>query len=311
MKTEGYGFKQWTLLMILALIWGSSFILMKRGLLAYPPDQVAAIRMCVAALCLLPWIAHRFREVPINRWKFVAASGFLGNAIPAFLFAFAQTHVNSSVAGMLNSLTPVFTLLLSFFILKKTSKKVHVIGVLLGLIGALIIIVFRSKGGISGDLNYGLLIALATLCYAGSILIIKTKLGGIPSLPLAGFAVSIGAFPYSIYLLFTDFGKRFTADIANAVNPIELPWLHIPSLGSSSFAAIALLAIMGTAIALLLFNSLIRSSSALFASSVTYLIPLVALFWGFSDHEQLGVYHLIGLLSILSGVYLINRPETS
>ena len=309
MKDSALGMRRWILLLILALIWGSSFILMKKGLQAYPPEQVAAIRMCVASLCLLPFIAHRFREVPSNLWKYVAASGFLGNGIPAFLFAFAQTHVNSSIAGMLNSLTPVFTLLLSFFILKKRSSNQHVLGVFLGLVGALIIILFRSKGGFSGDISYGFLIALATLCYACSILVIKTKLGAIPSLPLAGFAVTTAAVPYALFLTFTDFSARFAADMAAASSGGELPIFHLP--GWSSFAAVSVLAVMGTAIGLLFFNSLIRTSSALFASSVTYLIPLVALFWGFSDHEQLGIYHFAGLLAILGGVYLINRPENA
>ena len=263
---------------------------MKHALIDFPPDQVASIRMFASFLFLLPLILTKIKRVKPSHWKFMFATGILGNGIPAFLFAYAQTKVPSFMAGLLNSLTPVFTLALGYFIFKTQVTMFKVAGVVLGLIGAVSLILLSSTGVVQELSWYPILIVIATICYAGSVNIIRHKLHNAESLLIAGFALWIVGPPTGIYLFTTDFLERLAA------NPHA--WV--------SLTYVLLLALFGTAISLVIFNHLIKLSGALFASSVTYLIPIVAMLWGFVDHENPGVFHVVALMAILGGVYLIN-----
>lgn len=288
---SGTSIRDWFLLLLLALIWGSSFILMKRGLAEYLPSQVAAIRMFAAFVCLSPFVITSVTKVRVSDWKYLASSAVFGNGIPALLFSVAQTKISSSVAGILNSLTPLFTMIIAFLFFKNKILPIHFFGILIGFAGAVIILLFRSNGSFEGNYSYSLLIVAATIGYAFSINIIKNYLKDMRPLHISGFAVSIAGIPYGIYLFSTDFITRLQSSHAAV---ISLGYVLILSIG-------------GTAISLVLFNRLIKTSSVLFASSVTYMIPVVALIWGFSDSEKLGIMNLIGLCAILAGVYLVNR----
>lgn len=284
---------KWIYLIILSLIWGSSFILMKRGLLYFRPDQVAALRMVVAFCVTFPFCLRQFAKIDKSRWKYIAVVGVFGSGLPAILFTTAQTRVNSSLAGMLNSLTPVFTLLIGAFFFRTRFSLMQILGVIAGFLGAAALVLINAQGNISSDAEFALLIVLATLFYGISVNTIKTHLGGINSFLISGFALMIVAIPYGIYLFSTDFVNRL------ATNPDA--WL--------GFSFVATLAIMGTAVSNILYFQLVKIASPLFASAVTYLIPIVALMWGVADGETLNFLHIPAMIVILGGIALISYKK--
>ncbi len=284
---------KWLLLLALALIWGSSFILMKQGLKVFRPDQLAAIRMSVACLASFPLIASRLKTVPRVSLKYILVVGLFGSAIPAFLFATAQTRINSSLAGMLNALTPMFTMLLGGFFFHSKFSGRQMLGVGIGFLGAAGLILVRSDGGLSSDAGYASLIVIACLFYGLSVNTIKTFLGNIESLLISGISLSFVGIPYAIYLLNTDFIDKLQ---------------HVPGAWHA-FGLLCLLGLMGTALSNVLYFQMVKISSPLFASAVTYLIPVVALFWGFADGEALNPLHFIAMAGILAGVFLISNQK--
>ena len=291
-KLKDYPVK-WVLLILLALIWGSSFILMKRGLTAFLPDQVAAIRISVACLATIPLVAHRLKELPRKSVPYIAVVGLFGSGIPAFLFATAQTRINSSLAGMLNGLTPLFTMLLGgvFFRTKFSSRQIA--GVFTGFLGAAGLILVRSDGQIGADSGFAFLIVIATLFYGLSVNTIKSHLGEVNSFVISGVSLLFVGVPYLIYLFCTDFTYRLQ---------------HVPGAGMA-FASVMLLGLMGTALSNVLYFQMVKISSPLFASAVTYLIPVVALAWGLGDGEGLHPLHILAMGAILGGVALISRKQ--
>ena len=284
---------KWLLLLALALIWGSSFILMKQGLKVFRPDQLAAIRISVACLASFPLIATRLKTVPRVSLKYILVVGLFGSAIPAFLFATAQTRINSSLAGMLNALTPMFTMLLGGFFFHSKFSGRQMLGVGIGFLGAAGLILVRSDGGLSSDAGYASLIVIACLFYGLSVNTIKTFLGNIESLLISGISLSFVGIPYAIYLLNTDFIDKLQ---------------HLPGAWHA-FGLLCLLGLMGTALSNVLYFQMVKISSPLFASAVTYLIPVVALFWGFADGEALNPLHFIAMAGILGGVFLISNQK--
>jgi drug/metabolite transporter (DMT)-like permease len=284
-------FTRWIYLAVLAVIWGSSFILMKVGLKCFDPRQVASIRLFVSWCALLPLVAHRFKEVKKEKFRFIFATGLLGNGIPAFLFAIAQTNVSSSLAGMLNSLTPVFVVLIGILFFKSVFKISQMLGVVTGLAGAFALILISSKANVfSGNAWFGLLIVLATICYGFSVTIIRTYLHHVDAVLITGFALFIAGIPSGIYLFTTDFISRFSV--------YDHVW--------KCFLSVVALGLLNTAFSTVLFNKLIKISNALYASSVTYLIPIVAILWGVLDGEIINWKHILAMLAILTGIYLIN-----
>lgn len=282
------------LLIALALIWGSSFILMKNGLKVYSSAQVATMRMFFSFLFLLPLTIRYAFKIPIKYYGMITLVGLLGNGIPAILFATAQTKLNSSTAGVLNTLTPIFTLIVAavFFNQKFSAQKIA--GVVMGLLGAIALIMLRSNGSIDPNYTYGLYILLATICYAWSVNLIKEYLHKLPALGISSLALLVIGPVYGYYLFYhTDFILRVQ--------------LETGSLDALFY--VILLAMFGTALSLILFNKLVQISNIVYASSVTYLIPIVALFWGIVDGEQLNIIHFIGMSLILSGVYLANKKK--
>ncbi|MDW7695379.1 DMT family transporter [Flammeovirgaceae bacterium SG7u.111] len=283
----------WLTLVLLSLIWGSSFILIKKSLIAYSFDQVGALRVITAYLFLLPVAILSLRKVPKGKWGYIVAMGLLGNFIPAFLFAKAQTQIPSSVTGVLNALTPLFTLIAGVLFFKVGIKRTQLIGLIIGFGGCVILSLVGSDGGF-GQVNYYFsFIILATICYGINANIIKVHLTTIPALRLTALAM-FGIGPLAIiYLLTTDFTYR----LANT----EGAWLALGYL--------TILGVLGTAIALAIFNKMIQYTSAVFATSVTYIIPIVAIAWGVFDGEVLETYHYVGMVAIIIGVFITNRSK--
>lgn len=287
-------FLPFVLLVILALIWGSSFKLIKEGLIALSPLQLAGLRIGIAGMVFWPIVFSHLRKLRKEDIKWAVLAGFLGSGIPAFLFAIAQTKVSSSAAGALNAMTPLFTLIIAAAFTGYQMTRPKVLGVLTGLIGALLIIFIRSDGNFEADFKFALLIVLATVCYGVNINLIKSKLISYKPLVIA----TVPLFAVSVAALIAFFGSGGTEVLTD---------LHGQNL--RSVAAIVFLGILGTSIALILFNRLIQLTDALFSSSVTYLIPVVAMVIGWMDNEDISSYQIIGLALILLGIYLINRRK--
>jgi drug/metabolite transporter (DMT)-like permease len=276
---------------ILAVIWGSSFILMKEGLKVFNSIEVATMRIAIAGIVFIPLVKWRKLNIKKSDYKYFIISGFLGSAIPAYLFTAAQTHISSSLAGAINGMTPLFAVIVGVAFLGVRFNRIKVIGVVLGLMGAISLILGKN---LNFDFQYSLLAVLAAVCYGINVNIIKEKLGTYPPLivtavPLA--VISIFACGYLFYL--------------NPSNDI----VEFDSGTLKSIGAIVLLAVLGTSFSLMLFNRLIQQTSTLFATSVTYLIPIVAMFWGFLDNEVIGINHIAGLGFILVAIWLIRNEK--
>lgn len=280
------------LLIILTLIWGTSFILIKLGLKVFAPNEVGALRVTAAGLFLLPAALVRIKELTKDHYWKLFLSGMMGIFIPAFLFATAQTRMDSSVAGMLNTLTPIFTLIVGSVIFKIKFRTLAVIGIMLGFVGA-IVLMFARSGGELGSINvFALLIVIACIFYASNLNFIKYKITDLNALTITSTSVLLISPLAIVYLLaFTDFTTK--------LKTVEGAW--------QACGFVVLLGVMSTAIATFLFNRLVKISTPLFASSVTYLMPIVAVGWGLLDGESLGLGHFIGMAAVIAGVYLANR----
>jgi drug/metabolite transporter (DMT)-like permease len=277
----------WFLLLLLALVWGSSYILIKKGLVAFSPTQLASMRISISMLSFLPFFLIRFRKIDWSRWPYYAIIGLSGNFFPAFLFAYAETEISSSVAGVLSSLTPLFTLLLGLLVYGVKFSWYKVAAVIIGLCGATILILFGGGKNFEGNKWYALLVVIAAMMYALSSNTVKKHLNDIHPLDMSIASFMIMGPPALMYLCSTDFISRLQTQ--------EAAW--------SSLAAIATLSVMGTVIANLLFYKLVQLTNAVVASMVSYLVPAVAISWGFLDGEPISVFHFLGMALILIGVY--------
>ena len=289
----------WVLLLVLAGIWGTSFILMKRGLLVFSALELGATRVSVAALLLLPFALRHVRQVERGRFKWLAVSGVVGTLIPAFLFAYAETRLASGLAGVLNALTAVFTLLVGALLFGQRLTALRVLGIALGLAGTVVLMGLGGSGGEAtptgeGNAWYGLYIVAATVGYGVSVNVIKHRLNGLTPMAVTSLLLLLIGGPALAYLLL---GTGFLHKLAT----VPGAW--------AAFGYIALLATMSTAVAMVLFNRLIQQSTTLFASSSTYLIPIVALGWGALDGEAFNVWHGVGMVIILLSVFIVHRAK--
>jgi drug/metabolite transporter (DMT)-like permease len=283
----------WSVLIALMLIWGSSFILIKKGLLSFDNLQVGALRVSISFFALMPFAVFRLRKLKMRNFHLFLIAGLLGNALPAFLFAKAQTGMDSLMAGILNSLTPLFTLLLGVWFFGRKTHWLNVMGVFIGFIGAAGLLYVAGGGSFTVSILPALFVILATICYAVQMNFIKNYLTGYDPITIASLAFVFIGIPAVAYLfLFSDFLFRMT---------------HVP--GSwQGLGYIAILSVLGTAIAIIANFWLIKRTSALFASSVTYLMPMVSIAWGILDGEPFLVIFTLWIAVILLGVYMANRP---
>jgi len=282
----------WSILIVLSVVWGSSFILMKRGLDAFSSDEVAALRISIAFLFLLPFQIKHYK-IDIKKYFLgLAIMGAFGNLIPAFLFTKAETHISSSLAGMLNALTPIFTILVALFWLKTKTSSKQISGIIVGFIAAVCLIFFEKGDNKFQNIMFGLLVVLATICYAISLNGIKKYLSDLSSIKATVWSFSIIGPMALVYLFgFTQFTNHLSH--------------HQQAL--SSLGYICILAIIGSALSVIIFNVLIKMAGTVFASSCTYLIPIVAVAWGVFMGETINLMQILSVLAIILSVYLINR----
>lgn len=264
---------------------------MKLGMLALTAIQVASIRISSAAIVLLPFAWIAFKNIPKNKRVFVALSGLLGSFLPAYLYCIAETKINSSLAAILNSLTPLFTIIVGviFFNLKANVYKLA--GVVIGFMG-LVLLPFTAHQAIGvNDLSYAALILLATICYACNVNMVSRYLRQTGALHVAALAFAFLFLPALIILAATGY--------------FQLPLLQTNFLHATLAASV--LGIIGTAIATILFYMLVKKEGALFASLVTYGIPVIAVIWGLIYGETITIAEISCLLIILAGVYIVNK----
>jgi len=294
MSKFGNRYFQFFILLILGMIWGSSFILMKKALRTWSPDEMAAGRIFLAGIFLLPLIAHQFKLVKRKDFLPIILSGLFGNAIPAFFFAFAQTHIDSALGGMINSTTPIFTLLFGLLIFRIRISNLALGGIFLGLGGAVYLIYSYGMASGDNDWRYAMLAVAASACYGMSLNIIKSKLPHLPSLLITGYPFIITSTISFIYLISIGTFQKLSAS---------------PDMQHDSIYLVTL-ALMATAVGVYLFNLLIKQTTALFASLVTYLIPAFAILWGFSDGEKIGIYYFVGIAMIMGAIWMVNRGQS-
>lgn len=285
---------KWIYLAFLALIWGSSFILMKKALLGFSPLQVASLRIVLTSIIILLAGFQSIRRINRKQWPWVVLTGFIGTFFPATFFAFAIEEIDSAIASILNSLVPLNTIIVGLTVFKIRCTRRQFTGVIIGLAGTLALIVSGAKLNPQQNYYYAILVILATLSYAFNVNIIKRHLQEVPAIAIAtGNFVAI-IIPGLIMLLFSGF---FDAITLNG----NYFW--------ESLGYIFLLAVFGTALAKVLYNRLIQISTPIFASSVTYLITVVALFWGLLDGEKFSLQQGLATILIFLGVYLSNRKK--
>jgi len=282
---EGRKIWHWLILAVLSVIWGTSYILMKKGLESFSTLQIGSLRMLIASVCLAPVAFRHLSKLNRDNILSVTIIGFFGSGIPAFLFPLAQTRISSSLAGMLNSLSPVFTLIIGIMFYGRKAIKSQIAGVFLGLIGALGLL---YSGPFT--LNYfGLFVVLATLLYGISSNEVS-RVQGINGLQITSLAFLVLAPFAAVLFISTDYQAAFQTE-------------HC----LRNFGFIVILSVFGSAVSLALFYLLIRETSPVFASMVTYFIPIIATIWGFTDNEHFTYSMMVSVIVIFAGVYLINR----
>jgi drug/metabolite transporter (DMT)-like permease len=295
-------------LLLLGFVWGSSFILMKIGLFArdgsalLPPIELAALRVTIAGATLLPVTLRHARHIVRDRWRWIAGVGIIGSFIPALLFATAQVKLPSATAGMLNALSPLWTLIIGFAAFGTAVQPRHIVGIIVGLLGTVWLILAQAGTDAPGaalgadTLTPALMLVVATVCYGVSVNITREKLSGIPAPAIAGCSLGLVALPALGIVLFNGTPGLIAGH---------------PD-GMRALLAVGALAAIGTAGALVLFNQLIAWTNAVVAASVTYIIPIFAAMWGWWDGELLTYQQLLAGGSILLGVWITKkRPETT
>jgi drug/metabolite transporter (DMT)-like permease len=292
--------KSWLLLLLLACIWGSSFILMKKGMYTtsgeaiFSAPQVASLRILLAALVLFPFAIPSLKKLfhRKNAWRFLSV-GLSGNLIPAFLFTYAETGISSGLAGMLNSFTPIFTLLVGVLLFQIKAKLFQVIGAVIGTVGIFLLVILGKSASFTGNMEQIIAVIIATLLYGLSLNLIKHKLAGFTSLEITSLSFASILIPSAFAFFY------FQTPAVMFTNPAAGP----------AFLYISILGIIGTAMAVFLFNGIIKKSSALFASSVTYLIPIVAVLIGLSFSEEITYNQVGAMVIVLLGVFIVNYGQ--
>jgi len=283
----------WILFALLSFIWGSSFILMKAGMMGLTPFQVASVRIVASGLCLLPILFKAIKLIPKNKIGYVFFSGLLGSMLPSYLFCIAEMKIDSALAGTLNALTPVFAIITGALFFKNLASTQKIVGVLIAFSGCVMLFLSHPNMAKTDNWSYAFLILIATIMYGYNVNLVQRHLKGIPSLEIVSMALALNAIPALLVLCFTGF---FNLDFSNTA-----------LLVSTGYAC--LLGAMGTALANILFYILIKRSGVFFSSMVTYGIPFVAIMWGVVLREKTGWLQIGSLLVILFGVYWANKKQ--
>lgn len=285
--------QKWFYLITLSIVWGSSFILMKKALLGITPIQLGALRMIFTAVFLLIIGSKSINKIQKKHWPYIVYTALLGTFIPVFLFSYAILGIDSSIVSILNSFTPFNTFIFGALVFGFSFKKKQILGILIGLGGTLLLILKGADLNPNQNYWYTLLVLLASVGYAFNVNIVKKYLSDLDALAITTGNFLLMIVPATIVLAFTGFFTSFEAN----------------RLGIHSLGYIAILSIVGTGIAKTMFNKLVHISNPIFSSSVTYLIPIVAVFWGVIDGERLSFSQLLAGIVILFGVYLVNKAK--
>lgn len=294
-QTNEGNLRNWGLLILLSLIWGSSFILIKRGLEEFSAGEVGAFRIVAAATFLLPLSLPRIKNLTLYQLKNLFLVGMVGSFIPAFLFAKAETQLSSSLTGVLNALTPLSVVVIgaAFFTAKITRR--NGIGLAIAFIGVAILVLVKEETGLGAftDINsYAFYVLLACVCYGFNLNLIKFRFVALKPIDITAISLLM-VLPLALIYLFA--ATNFSYKVANVDTAL-------PALGY-----LTILGVLGTSIALIIFNSLVKTATPVFAASVTYIIPIVAIFWGVLDGEVLLLSHYIGIAAVILGVWVGNR----
>lgn len=286
--------KKWVYLVLLSLVWGSSFILMKKALISLSPIQVGALRMLIAAIFLLGFSFKSLKKIKKKHYKHIVTTSLLGTFFPVFLFAYAVNGIDSSIASILNSLTPFNTFIIGVIAFGVAFKKQQLIGISIGLSGTVVLILKGADLNPNQNYWFSLLVVLASIGYALNVNIIKKHLSDLSALSIVTGNFLLLILPAFIVLFFTGFFSEFNFSEEKSL---------------ISLGYITLLAVFGTGIAKVFYNKMVHLATPIFASSVTYLIPIVAVFWGVLDGEELSLIQLMAGVVILLGVYLLNKAK--
>ena len=284
-------FINWLIFIALSFIWGSSFILMKEGLERLSALQVASLRIISSGLVLLPVAYKSFKQIPRDKIFITFMSGVLGSLLPAYLFCIAEQGIDSALAGVLNSLTPIFVIIIGALFFQSNTSANKVIGILIAFTGSILLFLSQPDFAEKSNAFYVLLVVIATIMYGINVNMVSRYLNNIPSLQIASLALSLNAIPAFIVLYFTGYFKLDFSDHG--------------ILFSTGYSCV--LGIFGTAIASVIFYMLIKRAGAVFSSMVTYGIPFVAIMWGIIYGEKIGWKQVLSLLIILAGVYVANK----
>ena len=283
--------EKWVILLILSIIWGSSFILMKKSLIYFNYLEVAFFRLIIAFFTLSPFFISSIKNIKTFHIFPILIVSIIGTILPAIIFAYAQNYLDSANAGMLNALTPIFTFFLGIIFYRNKWYNTNIIGLIIGLLGSYILLLPSNINMV--QTKYSLLVILATFCYALSINTIKEKLHSLRPLDIAVISSFISFIIPTIFII--------NQGINNSLVKIHQ--------NISSFIYIIILGVVCTSLAIVLFNYLIQKTSALFGSSTTYLIPVFAILWGIVDNEIINNHEIFGVIIILSGVFIMNYKK--
>jgi drug/metabolite transporter (DMT)-like permease len=286
--------KKWVYLIVLSIIWGSSYILIKKGLVGLTPIQLGAFRILMTTVILLLVGYKSLRGWSFEQWKWLVFTGFFGTFFPSFLFAFSETEINSSVVAVLNGLTPLFTIIIAYFFFQQRVKKKQLGGVLVGFLGTVILVAQEFSLSSTGDGRYAFLVVLASMCYAINVNTLKHKLEGVAPMAIALANFIAICIPALILLL---------------TSPFTWDSFYNDTTILTSMGYIFILSLFGTAFAKVLFNELLTFSSTVFSISITYLLPIVAIGWGVLDGESFGGIQWLASGLILGGIYLVTETK--
>ena len=285
---------KWFYLISLSLIWGSSFILIKKALVGLEADQLGSLRIIFSSTIIILIAWKRLSKITKLEWKWITISAFLGSFFPAFLFAFAEKEIDSAVASIINSIVPLNTVIIGMVLFNIRSTKRQIIGVLIGLAGTYMLIMSGIKLNPDQNYLYSGFVILCSFLYALNVNIIKKYLQHLSALTITVGHFAVIIIPAVIVFYFSDF------DVNSLKNQETI----------DSVIYVLILAVFGTALAKILFNKLIKISSPVFASSVTYSMLIVSIFWGLVDGEKFSIYQLIATIIIILGVLLTNKKSS-
>ena len=291
MKNQKISLWSWVIYLLLAVIWGSSFKLMKESLHYFRFDEIASFRVLLAGIALSPFAILGWKKFDKSKIKYAVMMGLFGSSIPAFLFPAAQVHVPSGVAGVLNSLTPIFVLLIGIVFFKSDYTRTKVLGIITGFAGTIGLILFTHSGDGNTQAQFALLIVIGTMMYGLSNQILQRFLQTENPVTITAIAFLMVSPFAAAYLFITPVLSVFKTD-PNA-------W--------KGFSYIATLSLGGTALALPLYNYLAQQTGVLFASTLTFVMPVISLAWALKDGEPLGPQHIVCMVIILLGVYLVRK----